>query len=127
MMRHPEEISAWSLEELEAEIAAALPHDWVHRSITHANGYWTARFGRPEDSGVSIELERQGPDKRLVLLDVYGELWLRTVPPAPEGSPWVRRNEPAASLNLRPVRGSHVPDPEDLDPSEVERVHKSRK
>lgn len=91
-------------------------------------GYWAVKLQHlDEDSQTIIELEREGADKRLVLLDVFGWLWLRDMPKPSTDSPWVRKNNPTIATVTRRFQGSHLPDPEDLDPEEIAKVHKSRK
>lgn len=130
MARAPEEISAWSIEELEAEIHAALPQGWTLSSRHASDGYWEfAVKSVTEESEPLIRLERENADRRLGLLDVYGWLWLEGLPKPPAGSPWAPRRELTVGIvtGHANVKGSSIPDPEDLDPAEVARVHQSRK
>lgn len=131
MVRPPEEILAWSISELEAEIQAALPKGWVVLSHYTPEGYWEIKLQSLDDSlNPVIHLEKENADRRLVLLDVYGWLWLEISPKPEEGSPWaLRRRDLTVDVvtGHATVKGSRVPDPEDLDPAEIELVHKSRK
>lgn len=131
-MVNPEEVSAWSVEELEAEIINLLPQGWELRSQRESSGHWSVWIQRPSEAGGPVlELDREGADKRLTLLDVFGWLWMRNMPTPSTDSPWVRRNNPSVQSVTRTVhaavKGSHIPDPEDLDPSQVALIHKTRK
>lgn len=124
----PEEISAWSVEELEAEIQNALPKGWTLFSQL-TEGYWAFRLQSSGENEPEVHLEKENADRRLGLLDVYGWLWLETTPKPPAGSPWGPRRELTVGIvtGHANIKGSNVPDPEDLDPAEIARVHKSRK
>ncbi len=126
----PEEISAWSIEELEAEIDAALPSGWSLSFRESPDGYWEFVIQSVTDeSEPLIRLEKENADRRLGLLDVYGWLWLEGSPKPPAGSPWAPRPELSIEIvtGHANIRGSKVPDPEDLDPAEIALIHKSRK
>jgi hypothetical protein len=125
----PEEISAWSIEELEAEIQKGLPEGWSFHSHPAPDGYWEYKIQSLGDLGPVIHMEKENADRRLGLLDVYGWLWLETLPKPPEGSPWALRRDVTIGVvtGHANIRGSEIPDPEDLDPAEVALVHKTRK
>jgi hypothetical protein len=92
-------------------------------------GYWSLRLQSVgADQNPVLEVEREHADQRLALLDVFGWLWLRTMPQPSADSPWVRRHDPVLPVVQRTtVKGSHIADPEDLDPAEIALVHKTRK
>lgn len=126
----PEEISAWSIDELEAEIASTLPAGWKLFSQHTSEGYWELSVRSTNEDGQSVvHLERENADRRLGLLDVYGWIWLEKSPKPPAGSPWSPRQGLTIGIisGHANIRGSKIPDPEDLDPVEIALVHKSRK
>ncbi len=128
-MVSPEEVAAWSLEELRAETLNILPSGWVLVPDHNPLGYWEIRLQSVDAEGKQVvELEVSNADQKLALLDVFGWLWFRSAPPPSVDSPWVRRHDPALPIARQAViKGSHVADPEDLDPAEIALVHKSRK
>ncbi len=130
MTRSPEEISAWSVVELEAEIRATLPKGWGLLSHYAPEGYWEFKLQSLDDNLDPVtHAERENADRRLGLLDVYGWLWLETSPKPSKGSPWAPRGDLTGDIvtGHATVKGPRVPDPEDLDPAEIALVHKSRK
>src|ERR1051325_7021780 len=90
----PEEISAWSIEEIEAEIQKGLPKGWSLLSHHAPDGYWEFEVQSLDDkSDPVVQVAKENADRSLGLLDVYGWLWLEALPKPPEGSPWAPRRE----------------------------------
>ena len=112
-----EEVSAWSLEEILAAIQALLPKGTQVQSLPNAGG-WTVRI----DTAGTVVLEGTGADQRLTALNIYGQLWVKSLPKPSEFSPWVRRRELTGAQVTRKVV-HNISDPEDLDPSEVNSVY----
>ena len=137
-----EEMTAWSLDEIEAEIVAALPPGLHFELKPDESGFWSVSFWRVSDTTKDKQVvwDDVGPDQRIMLFNAYGWLWLRQQPKPPEHSPWQPdrleiTSRVAKSMSRRilieggvgrgPSRGS---DPEDLDPLEVLAVYElSRK
>ena len=123
-MPAPEEISAWSLEEIRVEIRALLPNGW---SLVddEGEGYWLIRIDRPGEEAPVVEYEESNADERMALLNVFGWLWMRSLPKPDKMSPWNRRRELTREGVTTTVSlgGSQVPDPGDLDPIEIDSVY----
>lgn len=84
------------------------------------NNFWLARVV----SGETLLWDLTGFDRRVLLLDVYGWLWKRTQPAV---SPlWRRRQELTRADVNRQATSSREPDPEDVDPGEVQAVYEGR-
>jgi len=123
-MPTPEEVSAWSFEEILAEIQVLLPPGSRVTSVSNPDGYWVVMVERDTPEGPEVDLREVNPDRRLAALDVFGQLWLRSAPQPSKDSPWVRRNElRQAAVPSRSI--PRVPDPEDLDPAEVNSVYQT--
>lgn len=110
-MRPLEEVTAWSLLELQAELEEALPEGCGLEISRSPEGEWHVSLPGMRDES--------GPDLRLLLLDLYTWLFLRCHD-KPGSALWDRRRE--TSLVLVTV-GSNIPDPADLDPSQIELVY----
>lgn len=120
-----EEVSAWSEEELTVEIRLLLPPGWV-LVTPPSNGYWTVSLQRKDPEGNPVvEWEDDNADKRLVLLNAFWWLWSKGLPKPTGLTPWSR----AQDRVVKPVSltGSKIPDPEDLNPAEIEALYKMRK
>ncbi len=118
-----EEMTAWSLDEIEAEIRRLLPKGWRLNPVA-AEGYWQLSIESPEDPWHTEWLE-QGVDRRILSLSAYGWLWLRDTPTGT--GRWSRRQDLTTAVVGQHV-ASRAPDPEDLDPAEITAlVQKTRK
>lgn len=113
-----EEMAAWSLQEIESAIRRSLPPRWQFNK-TQNQGIFVVAFLNEEGAPV---WEQERWDERLSLLDAFGWISLRGHEPLSEV--WSRRRVDApsrpASLRTQPL----PPDPEDLVPSEIERVYR---
>lgn len=123
-----EEVTAWSNDQLEAELKAALPSGLIMTYGWDAlEGYWQLTLYRLNPAGERVvEIDEINMDGRLALLNVYGQFWLSHGTPAKD-SPWIRRHgELSRELITRKVStvGVNVPDPEDLDPTEIDNMYK---
>ena len=123
-MPTPEEVSAWSFDEILAEIQALLPEGSRVTPVSNPDGYWIVTVERDTPEGLEVDLRETRPDRRLAALDVFGQLWLRNAPQPSKDSPWVRRNELRQAVVPKRT-APHVPDPEDLDPTEVDSVYQT--
>lgn len=120
----PEEISAWSAEEIRAEIQGLLPAGWKVASDQDNGGFWYICIERPGEEGSIAEIEEAHADERMALLNVFGRLWLKRLPAVGEESPWRRRQDLSrAGVTAAVSRGSSIPDPGDLDPNEIATVY----
>lgn len=75
-------------------------------------------------SGTELVWDNLGFDRKILLLDAYGWLWTRDQPPST--SPiWAVRSKEIARGDVARRATSHlpIPDPEDLDPTEVASVY----
>lgn len=108
-----EELTAWSLEELTAEVKARLPEG--QELILGPN--------RVAIKGLdSILWEESGLDVRVLLYSAYA--FLTGLPDPSDASPWVRRQP--RNVVRRPLPDQSIPDPGDLDPEEIESVYFGR-
>jgi len=116
------EITTWSLEEIRAEVVAAIPEGWcIEQGKNDGDGYFWICLLR---SGV-IEWENFQFDERVLLLDAFCWLWLRKQPqPMPGTSVWGRRRG-ELSQKFVTQRALAIPDPDDLNPVEVQAVYAS--
>jgi hypothetical protein len=74
-------------------------------------------------NGEGLVWESVTLDKRILLLDVYAWLWFRAYPTQPSAtSPWIRRRELSREIV---TRRATTPEPEDLDPAEVQAVYEA--
>ena len=113
-----EEITAWSVDELSTEIRVLLPPD-IEFVLNFQEGYFVASLVNKLD-GTRI-FEEAHPDQRLVLLNTFGHLWSR--PSVSTNTPWCRKGE----IPRKVVQTTcSLPDPEDLDPSEIQSLYKPR-
>ncbi len=122
-MPTPEEVSAWSFEEILAETQALLPKGSAAEVRHHSGGYWVAFVERSTPEGKVVDGEEENPDRRLAPLNLYGKVWLGSLPTPGGGSPWVRRRELNREAVTRMATG--IADPEDLDPAEVASVYQT--
>jgi hypothetical protein len=114
-----EEITAWSIDELITEIRVLLPPG-VALTVDSQPGYFVVRLTNAEGSLVQEEVN---PDQRLALLNIFGCLW--STPSVSDDSPWRRRREfPRRPIDM--ANRQDVPDPEDLNPDEVQSLYKQR-
>jgi len=112
-----DEMVTWTVEEIETNIGSTLPQGWTVEYNTTSQAF-TCHV--KDETGAVVKMGAQ-PDKRVLLLDIYGWLYARSnmsrVP-----TMWNRRQDP----RLRPVVGKRTvpgavetPDPDDLDPKAV--------
>jgi hypothetical protein len=110
------EMTAWSVEEIEAAVADKLPPGWRLSSTRIGPLHATIR-----DEKGSVVWTHESLDARLLALDAFGWLLLREAP-RPEGGPWVPRQH---ELTQRVVTADAkaFEDPLDLDPAELDAVY----
>lgn len=124
-MLSPEEIAAWSLDEVREAVIEALPSGWSLSEKRESEGFHTVTLWSPGTPDPSPELIREGVDIRLLLLDSFGHLWLRGLPRLSHDSPWSRRaRSDTPRYDHARVGGPSVQDPVDLDPSEIKKLLK---
>ena len=116
-----EEMSAWGLEDIESAIHHDLP-----KGCTFQRGYNedVAGWASISDAEGKIVWETDNvPDERILLLNVYG--WLLSRQTKARHPAWVRRFETTPRPVIGPLSlpGVSIPDPEDLDPTEVGSVY----
>src|SRR5512137_783473 len=115
-----EEMTAWESEDIEDAIRQALPKGWQFEYGCSESGGW-AVIGDEEGQ---IKWETTGvPDERLLLFNAYG--WLITRGMEPRNPAWALRKGsiPQPKVGQFSLPGVSVPDPEDLDPAEIESVY----
>jgi hypothetical protein len=116
-----ENIEVWTIDETLGEIARLLPEGTVFVEAVK-EGWHTAFIQRKGDGTTPPEIlwQDHGPDRRILLLNAFGWLWLRgqkTKHPA-----WKPRtgNDP---VRRHPAHFPNVPDPPDLDPEKLRAVY----
>lgn len=118
-----EQIATWTVEEILGEIQRLLPEGTAF--VEAAKEGWhvaTVQQRGAENAEPQILWTDNGPDRRLVLLNAFGWLWLRGQKPKhpawkPRGTEPARRH-PAGAFPT-------VPDPPDLDPENVRSVYEN--
>lgn len=123
-----EEVSAWTLREIQDSVLLLLPKTWKFTYELRDDGLHEACILRPAEKKYEVVWTDAFSDERLVLLGAYGFLFTRNHKPHLH-SPWVRRSNPARDAVRRRAfekfgasfGGS--PDPEDLNPQEVQSVY----
>jgi len=127
-MPTPEEISAWSAEEIEAEIYRILPESRTLSIKQHTEGFCVVQVLAldPETLQPVPVCEESSADPRLALLNIYGTLYLRTLPKSAQDTHWARRQE-LRTAQVPRKSTEPVPDPGDLDPVEVERLYQTKR
>lgn len=118
-----EEMSTWSSQEILDQTESLLPEGWDLSMEPHADGYWDVQVRRQDDTPEgAVEFFDSHVDLKIALLNVYGALLARNRRPGAT-STWETKQE----LTKRPVgiKSSGIPDPEDLDPNEVESVYQT--
>lgn len=115
-----EEMTAWTTEDIEAEIRVSLPKNWQFEHGCSETGGWA--IIRDEEGETKWETAMV-PDERLLLFNAYG--WLITRSAVPRLPAWARRKGeiPKPLVGHFSLPGVSVPDPEDLDPAEVAAVY----
>lgn len=124
-----EEMTAWTNDDIVAQITVMTPKGVTFRhGFDDEDRFWYVRFERFDEAQQErvVVWRDFGPDERLTLFNAFGWIWVRQQPMPPKDSPWspYRRD-----LRRQPVvgrattRGHSVPDPEDLDPEEVQAVY----
>jgi hypothetical protein len=122
MSLHLHEIAFLPLEDAETAILATLPEGYDLTFAMDA-GQWVARF---HDNSGTVLWSGYGPDRRILLFDAYG-WFLQQRGDKPRHPAWAPRS---GEIVVAPRHGakahqSHtpIPDPEDLDPSEILAVY----
>ena len=121
-----EEMTAWTIDDIQSEIAQILPSGWAFDfDFDPDSGGWWAKF--VVGSGDQEQTAREWfncPEQRLLLLNAYG--WLVSRDAKPRHPMWARRTTqiPKPIIGQRHLPGISVPDPEDIDPSEVQLVYR---
>jgi hypothetical protein len=119
-----QEMTGWTLDEIQTEIRAVLPQGWRFEFLTE-DRQWRVQFLGAEGDCLwwQTYIEPQ-----LLLLDAYGWLWRHQHPQPPANPAWISRDRrklvPVGKVGLK---GVTVPDPEDLDPAEIDAVYQGHK
>ncbi len=121
-----DELARYPDEEIEIHVQQLLrPEESFQIQLVET--WWEAEILLREGETSQLLWDQMGFDRRLLLLDAYGWLWSR-LQPASSSSIWVRRREVTREDLTRRAVMSHVPipDPEDLDPKEVQMVYEGQ-
>ena len=119
-----EEMTSWSFLEVVEEAERLLPQGWTLLAEASSEGYYEVSVNRMSDDGPVTEFYETHVDRRLAALNIYGALLSRKALGSP-GPNWT----PKAQLTRRLVslKSAGIPEPEDLDPLEVESVYLSHR
>lgn len=124
-----EEMTAWTNDDILVQIETLKPKGTFFRCVfNEEERFWHARFERFDEAQRKrvVLWEEFGPDERLTLFNAFGWIWARQQPLPPKDSPWSphRRDLRQQAVRGRATTPGHsVPDPEDLDPEEVQAVY----
>jgi len=114
-------MTGWSVEEIREELKTLLPRSWQFVLRVDQSGFWEASFEEKQDKESKVVWRALETDEKRALFEAYGYLWMKQRPLRELDSTWVRRrpmlNPPQSSAS------DSSPDPEDLDPDEVESVY----
>lgn len=118
----PDETLSWTDAQLEFAIARNMPNgtEFVCEGVP---GGWSARIERLEPDGLRIVHAVESIDRRMVLYDVYGYLWLRGRPAPRKGSIWDPTTPRPTRAAVTQLVHERLEDPEDLNPEEVAAVY----
>lgn len=122
-----EEMTTWSSDEVLQAIQAILPEGWTLSCKTEKSSF-LVRILKPVVEGEErvVAWENYHIDQRILLFDAYGWLAVHDEPKVPGGGDLSRRQqlaEQAAARWARVPREAIPPDPEDVDPDEVNAVY----
>lgn len=121
-MTPPDETLAWTDAQIEFEIARHIP-DNAEFVCEWLENLWSARVERRVESDVHVVVASEHFDRRMVLYDVYGLLWLQAQPRPTRPSIWDPTTARPTVASVSSYVQSRVEDPEDLDPKEVAAVY----
>jgi hypothetical protein len=116
-----EEISAWSVQDILSEIQRLLPEGF--RFTEAAKEGWciaSVQQTVAESPEAKVLWSDSGPDRRLLLLNAFGWIWLRGQ--TPKHPAW-RPRPGGQPVRRHPAPFPKVPDPPDLDPAEIRSVY----
>ncbi len=114
-----EEISSWTIQEIIQEVVRLLP---ARQALVEARneGWHVATIQETAaDAETKILWTDRNADRKLVLLNAFGWLWLRNQ--KPHHPAWKPRD--GGRPMRRPVHSAKVADPADLDPAEIRAVY----
>lgn len=118
-----EEMSLWTVDDVMVQVRLLLPSGW---EVTQGRegSFFVSTLS---DSSGTVQWDRYNTDLRLLLLDAYGWLLLRNSRPA--NPSWSREKEitPKTVQGEVGLEGVPVPDPEDLDPKEIQAILAGRR
>lgn len=115
-----EQISTWTIPEILQEIRARLTEGCTFVEGTKEGWYIATVQQTVANAEVKVLWSESGADRKILLLNAFGWLWLRDQ--QPKRPAWRPRTGEGPS---RPTRGPlvNVPDPPDLDPAEIRAVY----
>jgi hypothetical protein len=116
-----EEISSWSIQEILDEIQRLLPEGT--RFVEAAKQGWCLASVQQVvgETDPKVLWSDGGPDRRLLLLNAFGWVWLHDQ--KPKHPAW--RPRPGGRPARRHPSPSKVADPPDLDPDEIRSVYET--
>jgi hypothetical protein len=119
-----DEVVLYTDEEIEASLRQLL-RPGESFSLIQEETWWSVEVILQGETPILI-WDHIGYDRRMLLLDAYGWLWSR-IQPVSTSTIWNRRGEiTRADVGRRATSHSPIPDPEDLDPVEVQAVYEGQ-
>lgn len=118
-----EEMSAWTTEEALGAALASVPKG-ARLDYYQDGGFWFAQLF--DEEGTVVWYTEPSVDPRITFIEAYTRLHVKAEA-APTNPLWVRRLDPDQIHGRVTMPGTVIPDPEDLDPAEVEKFIKVRR
>jgi hypothetical protein len=110
------EMTAWSADEIREAALEILPAGW-HLMCGRDVLFWAVI----QDTDGVYQWSCESPDERLLMLDVFGWLYLRGHRRS-EGGPWSSRRRDI-TRRVMTASGGSFDDPPDLDPAELDAMY----
>jgi hypothetical protein len=119
-----EEMTAWTTEELLEEVLRVTPEGLTFK-YDRKDGWFIAQV---TNSDAEVLWSDSHADPRILFFNAFGWLKLRHHKPQnPAWTPRTREVNPAAYVPRASTPSANVPDPPDLDPTEVSSVYTQRR
>lgn len=113
-----QEMMAWTADDAHEEIVSALPPG-VSFDVQRDHGLWTSSLRNAED--IDIWASTPSADLRIALIEAY--VWLHIGNKEPTGPHWGRRTQDPIQVTAKVGSSADIPDPDDLNPSEIEALY----
>src|SRR5271166_2871739 len=116
-----EEISTWTIQDIRTEIQKLVPEGHTFaESVKDGWHFAVLQCTAPSSNLSEVLWSDQNPDRKLLLLNAFGWLWLRGQKPKHPAWKAHRGGQPA---RRHPAPFPKIADPPDLDPKEIRAVY----